>query len=338
MGDSNSLNEITKIQIPTTMNISRIKSILSIITVIVIIISCSSREQTKPITDLKEKVPAMEALHRISYTSVQDNQERDYYLYTPKGYGDNPDKKWPILMFLHGDGERGNGKEDLGFVLAHGPLYEAWVLKRDLPFIIISPQLQMFGRDAHRPYLQNRDINNYPVRLTDSIPPRKITGRQKAPMAGAEKVEQVEFGVVSLTDGWEQVENDLVDIIDNTLKNYAADESRVYLTGLSYGGFGTWYMGSKHPELFAAISPVVGWGHPEMMQPIADANLPVWVFAGGRDGVVEVKNFYLGVNKLEALGHTPLRFTTHEDLGHDTWIRVYGGQDIYDWFLEQRKK
>ena len=66
-------------------------------------------------------------------------------------------------------------------------------------------------------------------------------------------------------------------------KKYNTDTKRRYISGISYGGFGTWYMASKHPELFAAAAPVVAWGHPDLMPPIAQAKTPLWVFAAGRD-------------------------------------------------------
>ena len=108
---------------------------------------------------------------------------------------------------------------------------------------------------------------------------------------------------------------------------------QTYLSGLSYGGFGTWYMASKHPNRFAAIAPVVGWGHPSLMEPIAAENIPVWQFAGGRDGAIDIKYFYAGLDKLEQLGHKNVRFTVHEDKAHDAWTRVYAGDDLYKWFL-----
>ena len=104
-----------------------------------------------------------------------------------------------------------------------------------------------------------------------------------------------------------------------------------------YGGFGTWHLASKQPDMFAAISPIVGWGHPDLMGPIAESNFPVWVFSGGRDFVVRKKFFFPGLNKLEELGHTNLRYTIHDDMGHDTWTRVYSGDDLYNWFLNQKK-
>jgi predicted peptidase len=88
-----------------------------------------------------------EQLLRLSNRSGLDGKERDFFLYLPRGYQGDEARKWPVILFLHGDGERGDGKAQLDFVLTHGPLYEAWIQKRDLPFLIISPQLPMFGRD-----------------------------------------------------------------------------------------------------------------------------------------------------------------------------------------------
>ena len=70
-------------------------------------------------------------LVRLPYTSIVDDVERDYFLYLPNGYKEDKAKQWPVLVYLHGDGERGNGKEDLDYVLGYGPLYEAWIQKKD---------------------------------------------------------------------------------------------------------------------------------------------------------------------------------------------------------------
>ena len=66
--------------------------------------------------------------------------------------------------------------------------------------------------------------------------------------------------------------------------------------------------------MFAAINPVVGWGHPDLMAPIAEHKIPVWAFCGGRDAVIPCRYFYKGINRLEELGHKNVRFTTHEDM------------------------
>ena len=278
-------------------------------------------------------------LHRIPIVSEVDQTERDYFLYLPQNYHQDPEKKWPVMMFLHGNGERGDGKDELDYVMIHGPLYEAWIQKRDLPFIMIVPQLPMFGRDTMGlAYIDNRTKAQIPQRLEDGVPDRGPEWRLPQPMDGSLSSDKFPEGRVTLPAGWDWIEADLLTMLDHVFTNYRSDQKRVYLTGLSYGGFGTWYMASKHPELFAAICPVVGWGHPSMMPPIAKNQMPVWAFAGGRDPVIEAQYFYPGINKLEELGHKTVRFTIHSDMAHDVWRRVYGGNDVYDWFLQHSKK
>jgi predicted peptidase len=121
------------------------------------------------------------------------------------------------------------------------------------------------------------------------------------------------------------------------MAKYKGDPKRVYLTGISLGGFGTWYLASKHPEKFAAIAPVVGYGLPAMAPALTQPPMPMWVFAGGRDDTVKARYFYPLLNELEKLGHPEVRFTIEADMGHDTWIRVYMGRDLYDWFLTHSK-
>ncbi|MFT6528976.1 MAG: putative peptidase [Psychrosphaera sp.] len=275
-------------------------------------------------------------LQRITYQSKVENIERDYFVYLPKGYASDKTKQWPLMLFLHGNGERGDGKKQLGHVLKHGPLYEAWIQKKDLPFIIISPQLPMFGFDKMGiGYIDKRTDDSIPVRLNDGVPERPSAFVTAGELTGAIAVDMTEQAPL-FPMGWEQVEKDLLDMLTHVKQHYRTDNHRVYLTGLSYGGVGTWYMASEHPQLFAAIAPVVGWGHPSLMEPIAQQQLPVWAFAGGRDSAVVVERFYHGLNTLEQLGHPDVRFTVHEDMGHDTWTRVYSGDDIYTWLLNHK--
>ena len=248
--------------------------------------------------------PSPAKLKRISFTSQVDQKERDFFLYLPEGYETANTQEFPVLLFLHGNGERGNGKDELDYVLIHGPLYEAWVQKRDLPFIIISPQLHMFGRDTMGlGYIDNRDTSWIPKRQKKGVPARKAAFSSNDTMIGALMSDTFPNNMITPPMGWEQVERDLMNILDSVLENYRTDAKRVYLSGISYGGFGTWWMASKHSERFAAIAPIVGWGHPSLMPSIAEHQIPVWVFAGGRDGVVEARYFYKGMNELEKLGH-----------------------------------
>lgn len=281
--------------------------------------------------------PSAEQLLRVSYVSNVDQLKRDYFVYLPRGYETQADKQWPVILFLHGNGERGNGLDELDYVISHGPLYEAWIQKKDLPFIIISPQLHMFTM-GKVPYIANRTRAKIPLRLAEGAPAYEPFFATPQLMETGEDIKDMSAVAPLLPMGWEQVEQDLLGLISHVQKNYRTDTQRLYLTGLSYGGFGTWYMASKHPELFAAAVPVVGWGHPDLMAPIAKANLPVWAFAGGRDTAVPKKFFYAGINKLEALGDSEVRFTVHEDLGHDAWKRIYASKDLYDWLLAHHIK
>jgi predicted esterase len=282
-------------------------------------------------------LPAPAQLLRIRRVSQATRAERETYLYLPKGYDPASSQRWPVLMFLHGNGERGDAKADLDYLLKYGPLYEAWIQKRDLPFIIIAPQLPMYGMDAKADYLKNRTRAEIPRRLDSGVPDRPPEHTSKEPMTGA-LAEPLPKGSTpyGLPKGWPELEADLIALLDEVLANYHGDPSRQYLSGVSYGGFGTWYMAGRHAQRFAAIVPVVGYGHPDSMPAIAEAKLPVWCFAGGRDAAVPVKYFYAGLNRLEQLGHE-FRFTIEADMGHDVWTRVYAGNDVYDWMLAHRK-
>jgi len=273
-------------------------------------------------------------LLREPYQSSVDQSQREYFVYLPQGYHAKPDKKWPVMLFLHGNGERGNGQDELDYVLMQGPLYEAWVQKKDLPFIIISPQLHMFGWDEKGiSYIDNRSKNNIPKRLAQGIPMRSAAFETNTDIQRTASLTDMSDVAPLLPQGWELLEDDLIGMLDSVQKNYRVKVNQAYLSGLSYGGFGTWYMASKYPERFAAIAPVVGWGHPSLMPPIAEQKLPIWLFAGGRDSAVNIQYFYAGLNELEKLGHNDVRFTVHEDKGHDAWTRVYSGDDLYQWLL-----
>src|SRR5690606_8556916 len=111
----------------------------------------------------------------------------------------------------------------------------------------------------------------------DGVPPRGNFIPVTGVMTAGDEITDMSDTPALLPDGWDRVEQDLLGMLGRVHADYRTDQQRVYLSGLSYGGFGTWYMASKHPEKFAAIAPVVGWGHPDLMPPIAAAKLPVWL-------------------------------------------------------------
>lgn len=252
-------------------------------------------------------------LSKESFHSSLTGSERRYWRYLPRGYGDQ-DTQWPVILFLHGVGERG---DDLDLVRKHGPLKEV-ANGRDLPFILLGPQM------PSRPANASRSKRPEPWPAGERKPMlRETTGAVRS---------WDRFGP---PNGWYESEGDLLNMVDDTLAECHADPDRVYLTGLSYGGFGTWYMASRHPDRWAAAAPICGVGDLSEVHRIG--GLPVWLFQGGRDDLVLPEWSLATAEALDRAGGN-VRVTVHEDLGHDCWTRVYGGQDLYDWFLSHVRR
>jgi predicted peptidase len=275
------------------------------------------------------------SLLRCPYPSRATGRARNFFLYLPRGYAERAEP-WPLLFFLHGNGERGDAEQDLDYLLVNGPLYEAWIQKRDLPFVIVAPQLPMYGQDAAADYLRDRSRRDIPARLAEGTPSRPAAHATRGPLRAAPARSALPHGAEGPVMGWPELAGDLIDLLALVTDGYRVDRARVYLSGVSYGAFGAWYLASQHPGLFAALAVVVGYPHPDHAAAIAAAQTPVWCFAGGRDEAVPLEYFYLGLNRLQELGHRQLRFTVEADMGHDVWSRVYAGRDVYDWLLEQR--
>lgn len=262
-------------------------------------------------------------LLRRPYVSAVSGEAREYFLYLPRGYTSDSETRWPVILFLHGGGERGDGKDELELVLKHGPLKEAWTRGRDLPFLMIGPQMPPLDEEARRALQARVGARTRPP---EPPPMMRESSGQSAPWA--------EEGPPL---GWWTYEQDVLAMVDDTLAEYRADPDRVYLTGLSYGGFGTWHFAAAHPERWAAVAPICGAAKADAIPAIAKAGLPIWIFTGGKDRVVRPEWVLHSAAALEDAGHPEVRFTVHEDCGHDSWSRVYGGQDFYDWLLEHRR-
>ncbi len=195
----------------------------------------------------------------------------DYLLFLPQGYGRDLEKKWPLMLFLHGAGERGDRLE---LVKKHGPpkLVEQ---QPDFPFIVVSPQCP----------------------------------------AGS---------------WWPDKLDDLSALLDEVEADYAVDSHRIYLTGLSMGGYGTWSLAQDQPERFAAIVPICGGGSRALARRLKD--LPVWVFHGAQDKTVPLEESEKRVAAIERAGGSP-RLTIYPDAGHDSWTETYDNPELYEWLL-----
>ena len=124
-------------------------------------------------------------------------------------------------------------------------------------------------------------------------------------------------------------------LLDEIVSKYAVDEDRIYLTGLSMGGFGTWSLATAYPERFAALAPICGRGNPEKAHVLKD--IPVWVFHGAKDETVPPENSQQMVNALKECG-ADVQYTIYPDAGHDSWTETYNNPKLYEWFLEHKLK
>jgi predicted peptidase len=134
------------------------------------------------------------------------------------------------------------------------------------------------------------------------------------------------------TNGWWKTEM-LALLLDDLEQNLQVDTTRMYLTGLSLGGFGTWAMVEEFPNRFAAIAPICGDGLEFWMRNIT--HLPIWAFHGAKDDVVPLEQARRLVNELKRLGSKKVRFTVYKNAGHDSWTRAYANPKLYEWMLEQ---
>ncbi len=227
--------------------------------------------------------------------TIADEQYR-YQVYVPADYETRTD--WPVILFLHGAGERGSDGL-LQTTVGLGP-----AIRRDparYPAIAVFPQ----------------------------VPADSLWVGVPAEMALA--------------------------ALEHTLSEFRVDRKRVYLTGLSMGGHGTWYLAYRHPELFAAIAPICGWV-PDMpdfagsvpvvpledgppMQALAHrlANLPIWIFHGEMDLVVPVTGSREPAAALQSVSAN-VTYTEYLGLGHETWDAAYASDRFTQWLFAQRRR
>lgn len=135
----------------------------------------------------------------------------------------------------------------------------------------------------------------------------------------------------------------LLALLDDVEKRYAVDLHRVYLTGLSMGGYGTWSLGLSHPERFAAMAPLAGGGDfitpylVGMTQKSELLSLPIWAFHGAKDPVVPVEESKRMVDIMKKLGDQDVKLTIYPEARHDCWTQTFDKPDLFDWFLQHTR-
>ncbi len=206
-------------------------------------------------------------------TEITKTVHVQYLLYLPADY-EKQDEDWPLILFLHGAGERG---DSLAKVKVHGPPKHIEKGEK-FPFIIVSPQC-----------------------LEDQR--------------------------------WST--EDLDALLNDVCRHYRIDEDRIYVTGLSMGGHGTWAMAIEYPDRFAAIAPICGRGKPDRAELIK--HIPAWVFHGARDAIVPLEKSQDMVEALKNAGGN-VKFTIYPEAGHDSWTETYNNPELFDWFLSHKRK
>jgi predicted peptidase len=131
---------------------------------------------------------------------------------------------------------------------------------------------------------------------------------------------------------WEPYE--LTALLDEMVEKYKVDQDRIYVTGLSMGGFGTWALAAHTPDRFAALVPICGGGDPMRTKRIA--HTPTWVFHGAKDPTVPLEMSQKMVDALKKRGGDP-KFTVYPEAQHDSWTQAYNTPELYEWLLQQKR-
>jgi predicted peptidase len=225
------------------------------------------------------QVPSTEPGHH----AYSFDSRLNYLIFIPRGYAQSNGRRWPLILFLHGMGERGSGMADLDRVKIHGPPMIA-EKDPDFPFLVLSPQCP-----------------------TDS--------------------------------NWGFNVGKLKRLLDRIVATYAVDEKRIYLTGFSMGGFGSWDLAEADPGRFAAVAPVAGAYRNESTLRGVEVlrDVPVRIFHGARDEMVPRSAAEKLAETLRACGGK-VTYTLYPDADHMATCQLaYDDPGLYAWFLQQSK-
>ncbi len=251
------------------------KNLLALVACAVVLTACASA-QPEPMAKTNQTP-------QLFTKQIVQNLEARYLLFLPADYKAKPRQRWPMILFLHGAGERGS---NVWKVAVHGPP-KIVKDKPDFPFILVSPQC--------------------PVGETWSV-------------------------------------EVLLNLLDEITSTYRVDTNRIYLTGLSMGGYGTWKLGLLYPERFAAMAPICGGG--EILNVLlanrtkADAvkSMGIWAFHGGQDPVVPVEESERMIQALKRIGCKDVKLTVYPEAKHDSWTETYNNPEFYDWLLAHSRR
>jgi predicted peptidase len=207
---------------------------------------------------------------------ISHQEELQYLLHLPDGYDKSAKgRKWPLILFLHGAGERGS---DLSLVVKHGPP-KLIAAGKDIPAIVVSPQCPA-------------------------------------------------------NEWWNDHVDGLLALLDDVQKKHNVDPDRVYVTGLSMGGFGTWALLARDGERFAAAIPICGGGNRVGLQ--RAMKVPIWAFHGDQDELVPLEESTRLVDMMKGRGGN-VKLTVYPGVKHDSWTQTYDDPAVWEWLFAQKR-
>ena len=222
----------------------------------------------------------------LKFQYVEGNDTLPYRLLKPRKVDANT--QYPLLIFLHGSGERGNDNEKHIKHIKEMVTLNANRMK--YPCFVVAPQCPE----------KSKWIEAYNTAL--SAKPAK-------PMQM------------------------FISLLEKILKEYPVDPSRIYITGVSMGGYGTWELISRYPEKFAAAVPVCGGGDEKMAAKIK--NIPIWAFHGAKDNTVPPEKSRNMIKALQNAGASP-GYTEYPDVEHPSWVHAYKDPYLVIWMFRQK--
>ena len=227
-------------------------------------------------------------------TITAGENKLNYRLYQPPATaGDDSATPYPLVLFLHGAGERGVDNEAQ---LKHG-VSEFMRRQDEHPCFLVVPQCPPQQRWVERNWSEATGVDTF----------------EEAPSMPMELA---------------------LAVVEELVKQKRVDPKRVYVTGLSMGGYGTWYAAGFKGSPFAAAAPICGGGDPLWAERYLE--LPLWAFHGDADGAVPVARSREMIAAIKQAGGEP-KYTEYPGVGHDSWTRTYQDDAFHEWLFRQSK-
>jgi predicted peptidase len=221
---------------------------------------------------------------KFTYTTKSDTMP--YGILEPVKIESN--EKYPLVIFLHGAGERGNDNSThLKFIQI---LYSRNVLMK-YPSFVLAPQCPL--KESWSDFMSGKPFSQTPTR------PMQLC----------------------------------LEILEKVIKEYPVDPSRIYVTGLSMGGFGTWDLITRFPNRFAAAVPICGGGDEKKVSLIK--HIPIWAFHGALDGTVPPQKSRRMIEALWSAGASP-GYTEYPNVEHNSWYKAYKDPHLPAWLFQQK--